>query len=205
MNIRHELTSNAGFSMTEVLITLIIVMVGLLGIAGLQAKAQVAELESYQRAQALIILSDIVDRMNVNREAVSCFAFTTDTTNGTPYIGTAGGGHLGAPSCSASTSSYNTLAVNAINDIDDFLQGAAETLAGGDNAGAMIGARACISYDNTTEIAGKPGTGLYTVIVTWQGMSELIAPTNMNCAVGEYGTESMRRAVSTTVRLAALL
>ncbi len=69
----------------------------------------------------------------------------------------------------------------------------------------MIGARACISYDNTTEIAGKPGTGLYTVIVTWQGMSELIAPTNMNCAVGEYGTETMRRAVSTTVRLADLL
>ncbi len=70
--------------MTEVLVTLIIVMVGLLGIAGLQAKAQVAELESYQRAQALIILSDIVDRMNVNREAVACFAITTDTTNGTP-------------------------------------------------------------------------------------------------------------------------
>ncbi len=191
--------------MTEVLITLIIVMVGLLGIAALQAKAQVAELESYQRAQALIVLSDIVDRMNINREAVSCLAITTNTTNGTPYIGTAGSGHLGTPACGASTSSYNNLAISAINEIDIFLKGTSETTAGGDNAGAMIGARACISYDNTTEIDGKPGTGLYTVIVTWQGMSELIAPTNMNCAVGEYGTETMRRAVSTSVRFADLL
>ncbi|MEX2525149.1 MAG: type IV pilus modification protein PilV [Gammaproteobacteria bacterium] len=195
---------SAGFSMTEVLITLIIVMVGLLGIAGLQAKAQVAELESYQRAQALIVLSDIVDRMNINREATSCFAVTTDTTNGTPYIGTDGGAHLGTPTCAASTTNYNNLAIAAINEIDNFLKGTSEALAGGESAGAMIGARACISYDSTTELAGKPDTGLYTVIVTWQGMSDLIAPSNMDCAVGEYGNEAMRRAVSTTVRFAQL-
>ena len=205
-NVRSNPGLNAGFSMTEVLITLIVVMVGLLGIAGLQAKAQVAELEAYQRSQALIVLSNIVDHMNVNRETVSCFAFTTDTTDGKPYIGTAGSGHLGTPSCTASTSNYNTRAVEAIQEIDDFLQGTSETLdaGAGEAAGAMIGARACISYDDTTEIGGKPGTGLYTVTVAWQGMADLTVP-SANCAKNEYGSEQKRRAVSTTLRLAKLL
>ena len=84
--------------------------------------------------------------------------------------------------------------------LNNQLTGAAETL-GGSNVGAMIGARACISYDSTDLIAGQPGTGPYTIIVTWQGMENLIAPVNANCAVGLYGNEARRRAVSTTIRI----
>jgi len=190
--------------MVEVMVTLIIILVGLLGIAGLQIKAQVSELESYQRAQALILMSDIVDRLNINRLTASCFLFTTNTSNGTPFIGAAGSGHLGTPSCTASTAAYNTQAVETLTGMDNLLKGAAEVL-DGSSVGAMIGARACISYDATTEMPSSPGTGLYTVIVTWQGMAELLAPVNMNCAVGLYGSEAQRRAVSTTVRMARLL
>jgi len=93
-----------GFNLLEVLVAIVIVMVGLLGLAGLQARAHVAELESYQRAQALVLLYDMMDRLNNNRYTASCFAFTTDTTAGTPYAGTsAGGGNLGTPSCGVST------------------------------------------------------------------------------------------------------
>ena len=194
---------NAGFSMVEVLVTLIIILVGLLGIAALQMRAQTSEMESYQRAQALIIMSDIVDRLNINRETINCFVFTTNTTTGTPFIGAAGAGHASTPSCTASTAAYNTQAVNTILTLDGQLEGAAETLSG-TSVGAMIGARACISYDATSELGGVPGTGLYTVTVTWQGMSDLIAPPNMNCAVGLYGAETRRRAVSTSLRLANL-
>jgi len=196
-------TRCGGFSMVEVLVTLIIILIGLLGIAGLQARAQVSELESYQRAQALILMSDIVDRVNVNRATVACFAMTTNTTTGRPFIGTAGSGHMSAPACTASTTQYNAQAVQTLTLLDNLLEGAAESL-GGSNVGAMIGARACISYDAATELTGQPGTGLYTIIVTWQGMADLIAPVNMNCANGLYGTEAKRRAVSTTVRMANL-
>ena len=189
--------------MIEVLVTMFIILVGLLGIAGLQMRAQVSEMESYQRAQALIIMSDIVDRMYVNRETIDCFEITDNTTAGTPYLGTAGSGHMGTPTCTSSTSAYNTLAVNALQMLNTQLTGAAETF-GGNNVGSMIGARACISYDGTDLISGKPGTGPYTIIVTWQGMADLIAPVNMNCAVGLYGNEASRRAVSTTIRLGAL-
>jgi type IV pilus assembly protein PilV len=200
----HNRISSRGFSMVEVMVTLIIILVGLLGIAGLQIKAQVSELESYQRAQALILMSDIVDRMNINRLTAPCFIITTNTNTGTPFIGAAGSGHLGTPSCTASTAAYNTQAVETLSGMDSLLKGAAEVLSGS-SVGAMIGARACISYDASTEMSGSPGTGLYTVIVTWQGMAELLAPVNMNCAVGLYGSEPQRRAVSTTVRMARLL
>lgn len=190
--------------MMEVLITMLIILIGLLGIAALQTRAQIAELESYQRAQALLLMSDIVDRINLNRETVSCFRLTTDAANGTPFIGAAGTGHLGAPTCSASSAAYNTQAVNTINALDALLEGSAETI-GGTSVGAMIGARSCISYDAGTEL-GSPaiaGTGLYTIAVSWQALTDLTTP-DANCANGLYGAETKRRTVSTTMRIADL-
>lgn len=194
---------SAGFSMTEVLVTMLIALVGLLGIAALQAQSHIAELEAQQRAQALIMLNDIADRMIANQSTLSCFTFTTNTTAGTPFIGVAGAGHASLAPCAASTSAYNTAADQALAAIDDMLEGSAET-AGGTNAGAMIGARACISYDATTELPAQPGTGLYTIVVSWQGISDLVVPA-ANCANGLYGSEAKRRAVSMSFRMADLL
>ena len=189
--------------MMEILVTLFIIMVGLLGIIALQGRAQIAELEAYQRSQALIVLSDIVDRMNSNRATISCFVVTTNLTSGTPYIGP-GTNSYGTPStCAASITAYNNAADTAIKEINNFFKGTSEQLAGNDVA-AMINGRACISYDASTELGGVAGTGLYRVIVTWQAMGDLPAPVNMNCAVGEYGGETKRRAVSTTFRVANL-
>ena len=194
--------AQVGITMMEILVTLIITLIGLLGIAALQAKAQQAEMESYQRAQALTILSDIVDRINVNRSTVSCFVITTNTTAGTPFMGADGSGHMSTPGCAASTAAYNTQADAALNALDDILEGSAETLSG-NRVGAMLGARACISYDSTTELSGVSGTGLYTVTVSWQGLGDLTPPV-ANCANGLYGSESKRRAVTTSFRIANL-
>jgi len=188
--------------MIEVLITMIILLVGLLSIGALQARAQIAEMESYQRAQALILMSDIIDRININRATLNCFRFTTNTVSGTPFIGAAGTGHLGTPACAASTSTYNDMADDAINALDALLQGAAETV-GGTSVGAMIGARACVSYDAASELPAKPGTGLYTITISWQALTDLVAPPT-NCANGLYGDEKKRRAVSTTIRIASI-
>lgn len=200
-----------GFSMIEILITIVIVVIGLLGIAGLQARAHVAELESYQRAQALVLLYDMVDRINNNRLAASCYAITTNTTNGTPYVGdSAGGGHFSTPTtaCAVSSPAINTLANNAINEWDALLQGSAETK-GTSSVGAMIGARGCVSYDSGTEYidatsgANIAGTGMFTVAVSWQGMAESFSPT-ATCAKNLYGSENRRRTVWVTMRLATL-
>ena len=57
----------SGYILLEVLITIVILVIGLLGLAGFQVRATVAESEGYQRAQALIIAQDMVDRIYANR------------------------------------------------------------------------------------------------------------------------------------------
>ena len=213
----HNTTKHAGFSMVEVLVTLIILMVGLLGLAGLMVQSQRSEMESYQRIQALILLQDMVGRINTNRNAANCYAFTSNTANGTPYVGTTGTGILTTipPSCTIGTTTQISQFQRDINDWNQLLLGAAET-SGGSNTGAMIGARGCISYDSSTELnqldtvtglptgTTLPGTGLYTVSVAWQGMGDTFANTGLACAQGQYGAETKRRVVSLPFRIGAL-
>lgn len=191
-----NLRKNRGFSLLEVLISIVILVVGLLGLAALQANAHVAELESYQRAQALVLLSDMVDRINANRRSAGCFAFT-DATTGTPYAGTtAGGGHLGTANCGSGfeTSEAKTIVDAAVSDWNSLLQGSAETKSG-TSVGAMIGARGCVSFDSATSV--------YTIAVAWQGMTDTFAPV-VTCARNLYGSEAKRRVVWTTLRVANL-
>ncbi len=55
-----------GFSLLEVLIAMLILSIGLLGIAGLQIKGQQYNHVSYLRTQAIFLAYDIMDRMRVN-------------------------------------------------------------------------------------------------------------------------------------------
>ena len=193
-----------GFSLIEVLVAITIVMVGLLGLAGMQARAQVAEFESYQRAQALVLLYDMIDRLNNNRTTASCFAITTSTR----YYGD----NLGTPTCSAGNPADNALAVAAMTAWDSLLQGTAEKKgASATNVGAMIGARGCVTYAATTEYVaattGIPitGTGEYMVAVSWQGMAATFPPTKSCGSATQYGSESQRRTVWATMRIGTLL
>lgn len=193
----------SGFSMIEVLVALMIIVLGLLGLAGMQVRMQQAEFESYQRAQALVLLQDIVDRIQLHRVTASCFRFTTGA-NGAPYLGA---NATFTVACAASTADDNTEAEAVLNDWDDQLKGAAETK-GGNSVGAMVGARGCVSYSAASELldaggATMSGTGIYTVGVAWQGAIDTVTPT-VNCANGLYGSESRRRVVSTTFRMAYL-
>jgi type IV pilus assembly protein PilV len=200
-----------GFSLLEVLIAMLIVMVGLLGLAGMQARAQVAELESYQRAQALVLLYDMVDRINNNRFTAPCFAITTNTTTGAPFFGDPA--NPVTPVCAVDTAANNAQAVAEMTAWDQLLQGAAEQK-GATAVGAMIGARGCISYNASTEYlsaaTGGPiqGTGEYTIAVSWQGMANTFQPVKA-CGAGLYGSASssndtMRRTVWATMRVATL-
>lgn len=197
---------HCGFTILEVVVAIFIVAVGLLGLLGLQVKSQAAELESYQRAQALVLLYDMVNKVKVARVVASCFVQTNPAT-GTSYYGTAGPGHIGAPNCTAGTAAENSLADSLMSDWDAALAGSGETKAGA-QVGAALDARGCVSYDATSELpdssgAPIPGTGQYTVAVSWQGQTPTVTPA-VNCADGLYGTEPQRRTVSLSFRLARL-
>ena len=196
--------AQGGFSMLEVLMTLLIVLFGLLGLAGLQVQVQKAQFEAYQRAQALILLQDMVDRLNTSREVAPCFAITGDS--GSPYFGTGSG----TPSCTGFGSiSSQAAAVDAMSGWNSALQGAAEQ-SRGSSIGAMVGARGCITFDTPTLT--------YTVAVAWEGMFDSGTPAipagasagttgaiQCGTGLGLYSSETKRRVVWTTVRLATLL
>ena len=202
---------DAGFSLIEVLVSMLIVVVGLLGLAGMQARAQLAELESYQRAQALVLLYDMMDRINNSRTTAPCYVITTNTTTGAPYFGATA---TATAACSLSNPADQAMAVASMNAWNGQLQGASETKgAAATRVGAMIGARGCVSYDTTTEYinatsgANIGGTGEYTIAVSWQGMAGTFAPTRA-CGAGLYGTASTadtnRRTVWATMRIGTL-
>ena len=56
-----------GFTMLEVLISMIVIAIGLLGYAGLQAASLKNAHTAYLRSQATMLSYDIVERMRVNR------------------------------------------------------------------------------------------------------------------------------------------
>jgi type IV pilus assembly protein PilV len=67
-----------GFTLIEVLVTVIILAIGLLGLAGLQLGGLRYSFSAYQRSQATIMANDIVDRMRANRTVAEAGAYDID-------------------------------------------------------------------------------------------------------------------------------
>lgn len=156
-----------------------------------------AEFESYQRTQAIELANDMVERMKMNRANLGVFKNISNSATGTGYLGT-----TGADSYSLSCSAPATQAETDLCEWSQLLTGSAE-ISSGSKVGAMIGARGCIFYDVTTEVSGAPDTGLFTVVVVWQGSQSTVASTT-NCGNGLYGSESLRRVVKQSFRFAKL-
>jgi type IV pilus assembly protein PilV len=178
--------SMRGTSMIEVLVTIVILAIGLLGLAGMETRLQKSEMDSYQRAQALILLNDMAARIAANRY------------NAASYV-TGSGSPLGAGmTCPPST---GTQQQQDSADWCNALQGAAETNSTA-NVGAMIGGRGCVE---------QLASDQFLVTVAWQGLSPSAAPPGgVACGQGNYdnGTtctnDSCRRAVTTIVRIGNL-
>lgn len=64
----HRPDRISGFTLLEVLVALVILSIGLLGLAGLQATGLRYNHSSYLRSQATLTAYDILDRMRANRQ-----------------------------------------------------------------------------------------------------------------------------------------
>lgn len=72
-----------GFTLIEVLVTLVVLAIGLLGLAGLQASSLKHNNNAYQRTQATFLAYDILDRMRANPMGVEAGNYNAINT-GTP-------------------------------------------------------------------------------------------------------------------------
>lgn len=61
-------TLNGGVSLVEVLVSIVLLSVGLLGTAGLMGASMRNTNTAYQRSQATVLADDILDRMRANAE-----------------------------------------------------------------------------------------------------------------------------------------
>lgn len=68
-----------GFGLLEVLITVVILAIGLLGLAGLQATGLKYNHSAYNRSQSSILAYDIIDRMRANQVAIANYVTATAT------------------------------------------------------------------------------------------------------------------------------
>lgn len=178
--------SQRGTSLIEVLVTVVILTFGLLGLAALQSRLQLSEMEAYQRAQALVLLEDMANRISANRDSTAAPAYATSTPLGT------------GNTCSIASNSSRQ--ERDACEWSNALQGVAET-SGGNRVGAMIGARGCVQL--------LPGGNQYMITVAWQGMGPVTAPP-VSCGENLYnnGTtctnDRCRRVVTTIVRFGTL-
>jgi len=195
MRARGMLRRQGGALMIEVLVTIVILAIGLLGLMQMQGRLQKSEMESYQRTQALMLANDMANRIAANR------AYADDYVTTSP-LGT------GVTDCGNLANTSLTM-----QEVDSAewclaLQGAAERQ-GSDSLGAMIGGRGCVD----SVAAGSD----YMVTVVWQGLTPISAPpvlvgcgadlydepAGSDCADGD-NADMCRRYVTTRVRIGDL-
>ncbi len=69
-----RMVAQQGFLLIEVLVAVVILLVALMGTAGLIARSSQSEMESYQRVQAIALLQDMAARLNANRQIANCYS-----------------------------------------------------------------------------------------------------------------------------------
>lgn len=180
-------THQRGTTMLEVLITIVILAIGLLGLAGLQTRLQSSEVEAYQRSQALVLMDDMANRIATNRNAAAAYVTASPL-----------GAGIACP-----TSTTTRQAIDA-GEWCQALQGAAET-SGTSSVGAMVGGRGCVE---------SIGSGQYMITVAWQGLTPISAPPSaVACGQNLYNSATAgakcvndlcRRVLTTIVSVATL-
>lgn len=189
----HRLPA-AGFSMLEVMIALMIFSIGMLGLAGIMARAHNAEIESYSKSEAVLLVNEMAERIEVNlanaKLGLAPDAGTTPGYNTTTVFGT------GNPDldCTDPTA-VPSVAARDLCEWDLMLKGAAEEKSGA-KLGRLKGARGCIRY--------VAATREYKISVAWAGQEGFSAPpADLTCGASAIAAQ-FRRVVARTVRMADL-
>src|SRR3990172_9167298 len=93
-------SKNDGFTLMEVLVAVVVLSIGLLGLANLQTVGMKSNNSAYLRTQATLLAYDIADRMRANIAGVTANAYNAISTKPSD------------PGCIASDCSPGNLAVS---------------------------------------------------------------------------------------------
>lgn len=189
-----------GFTLVEVLVTLVILVFGMLGLAGLIVKGNRAAYEAYQRHQALSLAYEMVERIKSNQAMIQTDPVTPsiNTTLTDRYVVEAPlATPVGAPTlpkwndlgvsildCKAAVCTREQLVQYDVATWEGLVGGVTEvdTPTGLRRYGGLVNARGCI--EGPLVAPSPPNT--YRVSVVWQGDFPTVVPTASTCGTGLY-------------------
>lgn len=165
-----------GFSFVEVLVAVFVMSVGLLGVGALQVTSKRSNLEAVQRATAVALASDIIERMRANAQELAAYS-----NGGTGFTLT--GSTMSQILCSTNCTPEQ-LAAYDLHEFERALGGAAEK-SGSANVGGLVTPTACVTGPNGI-------SGVYTIAIAWRGTTKLSNPTLHSCGAtsGRYDAVS---------------
>lgn len=192
------LERNQGFTLIEVLITMVVLAIGLLGLALLQATSLNNQLEAYHRAQAILLLEEMSNRIRVSSDGALAGVYADATNFGQRSLDDFG--------LDAGQDCLDIIDNAPLRDLCEWnyaLEGAAVTLEKGDgsvtNMGSVNGAIGCIE-----NIAGSAyGEAIVRLTIAWQGMAKTAAPASL-CGQGAFGEDEFRRVAIIDTVIASL-
>ena len=141
-----------GATMVEILVSILILSLGLLGVAGLQTTGLKSNQSAYLRSQATHVASDIIDRMRSNPDGVSQGNYDNINSNSVPAD----------PSCISSAAGC-TSADLAQHDIREW------SLSSKNNLPQFVGT---VSKDGMS--TSDPRDDVYVVRVQWNDVADSI-------------------------------
>lgn len=179
-----------GFTLIEVLVTLVMLSFGLLGIAKLMIQGQRAAFEAYQRHQAITIASNMAERIRANSQQSVAYLIAPGAPVGN------GSQFTSCPiDCTTSTCSNAELATFDIAKWDGLIAGVAQTRGAG-----LVLPQGCVEQVQPNHLR---------VSIAWQGNIDTVAPPDNLAANGSacgtsplpYGSPTKRRLVTLDVIL----
>lgn len=167
---RAPLTRASGFSLIEILVTVVIMAVGMLAMAAVQVMSKRANLESAQRTAATTLAADILERMRINASQLDNYTASLPVGSGVRAV----------PTKVCSTSGNNCTAFE-LYEFDMYtweqaLMGASEINADGNKVGGLVSPTACIL--TTVPLGTTDRSGEYLIAIAWRGNTALSNPTN---------------------------
>ena len=146
-----------GFNLFEVLIALIVLSLGLMGLAALQNMGLRLGNESYQRTQATMLIYEMIDRMRANAAGVQAGNYALALTNTAPSL---------TKDCALSGTAC-TAAQMATYDMNQWIS----TLTGTDNGTNVVQTPVRPALPGAKGSIVSAGSSLYEVSVQWQEQS----------------------------------
>lgn len=188
-----------GFSLIEILVTLVILAVGMLGMAAVQAMTKRGNLEASQHTAASLLARDILERMRANPDRLAEYAGSA----GSPIPQLGGGSRSTNPPLNCETDICTPLQLAQFDlwKWEQALDGTTEQT-GASNNGGLISPRACITTNVAAGVVDR--SGQYTVAIAWRGPTPLSNPTASNCGAGSGLYNDLNGGLNTHRRLLVL-